>query len=262
MAIEEKAYEAVRNIDRNDLVKPGGEKEILKVLNIAYKKDDMVDKLTKAIDFFTIGKEKSESMREFIVRYERVAHECEKVGGGKMSKELMGSRLLHGARLSSVDQHIVLGACSLEGYEYETVKKVLGRVFQEMKDESKGERGELGWLGKTQTEKKCFKCGEGGHFAKDCKSKWKCYKCNEEGHIAKQCGKNKREFKCFICNSKEHGMGECPENWKNKGKVEAEKGETVMWSRFDETCSDSDMGRDAIEGVLDTGCNTTLCGEL
>jgi hypothetical protein len=163
--------------------------------------------------------------------------------------------------LSETDQHIVLGACSLEGYEYETVKKVLGRVFQEMKKEPSNERGEREWLVNNQSERKCFKCNEGGHFARECKAKWKCYKCNEEGHIAKNCGSKKKDFKCFICNSKEHGVSECPDNWKNKGKKD-NKEEVVMWSRLDKQNDDKEIGLESIEGVLDTGCNTTLWGEL
>lgn len=42
-----------------------------------------------------------------------------------------------------------------------------------------------------EKEDRCFKCGEKGHFIKQCKKKYKenvlCFKCKRKGHISSEC---------------------------------------------------------------------------
>jgi hypothetical protein len=263
LSLQNNAYEAVREIERSELLGSGGVKTIMDKLDSVYKKDEMMDRMKKAVDFFSVKKSKEESMREYIVRYEKIVSECESVGGGKMSEELKGSHVMYGAQLSSTEQQIVLGACSLGGYNYDTIKMVLGRVFQETNPGVKKERE---WLGEESKKVvKCYKCGNPGHLARECRKEIKCFKCNKEGHFARACTeKMNQDFHCYVCGSIDHAANKCPDSWKNKKDKEQSVKEKVLWAGQDQNVKtrEDEYDLEKIEGVIDTGCNKTLCGEL
>jgi len=52
----------------------------------------------------------------------------------------------------------------------------------------------------------CRKCGEEGHFAKDCSQPDKCFKCKQEGHKSNEC---ELPDTCFKCKKEGHMAADC-----------------------------------------------------
>src|SRR5215469_5357384 len=248
LALRGRAYDAVEDIDREILKDRGGEKEVFRRLDKMYLKDSRMNKIEKAFEYFKIEKKAEETMKEFIVRYEKAGKACESVGGGKMSEELKGSHLLGGAGLNKMELHIVLGACGSEEYNFETVRNALGRIFQEDKNAI------------DKKQKECF--GEEGKKMNPLNKygkRAKCLKCRSEEHFDKDCPKS--QTFCYICKSKEHWAKDCSRNWNNqeKNKEQKRNEEVYLLGESAEEKKETEMNH--LEAILDTGCNRTVCGE-
>jgi len=68
-----------------------------------------------------------------------------------------------------------------------------------------------GRSGGSGTPSKCFKCGDDGHFSRECPKGGadRCFNCQQEGHISRDCP-TKKKVTCFKCNEEGHMSRECP----------------------------------------------------
>jgi len=69
----------------------------------------------------------------------------------------------------------------------------------------------------------CFKCGESGHFSRECPKAGGggggdgCFKCGQSGHFSRECPKGGGARGCFKCNDTRHMSRDCPNNGGGRG---------------------------------------------
>lgn len=131
MSLKGKALAVTEGMDREVLKKTGGGKMILTKLDEAYMRDTLMDNYGKMKDFFKIERESGETMRDFIMRYEKVELECSKAVGKSMFEgEAKGFHVLEQANLTDNQKQMVLAACGNGKLEYGTVAQIMKRIFE------------------------------------------------------------------------------------------------------------------------------------
>lgn len=258
VALRSKALEATCDIDRKELCSDKGVELIFAQLDKLYRKDKVLEEYGALRNYLRIEKTGTESMKEYINRYEKVADKCKKMTGTELSGKMKGCHLLEMANLKETDKKLVISACGIEEIKYDVVAKVLCRTFEgidqveESKDwfgaEARGasNRGEYGgqrgWRGKRTNPR-----GRGGWITR-----------------------------CVLCRSQYHWVKECPQNFENKEKTNLyDKKVEEKQTREEEPSTKAETSTvymstvegiedpwGSVEGVLDTGCNSSVCGEL
>lgn len=259
MSLEGRAAEIGNNVERETLKLKTGAEVLLEKLDEAYSKDTTMENYGKMRNFYGIKRDNGEDIKDFLVRYEIASKDCERALGRKMfDGEVEGFHVMEQASLTENQKQMVLAACGTGKLEYKKVVGVMRRVFESMKVEEHDTWWErdsgLGWRGRGYMRGRGRGMKRGGRGEKNPR--------NREGNITT----------CAICKSEWHWARECPKNYNNRGK-EAEKifeeekeerKETVYRGREQEK-SKRGLTEDwweGVEAILDTGCKSTLCGEL
>ena len=247
MSLRGKALEVTEGIEREKLKGEDGPKVILEKLDEVFQKDTLMENYSKMKTYFKIEREASEKMRDFLIRYEKAESECRKaVGKSIFEGEAKGFHVIEQANLTENQKQMVLAACGQGKLEYNKVSQVMKRIFEGL-----GNKEENEWLGSEGYVN--LGRGRGSHRSRGRGSRGRDGRnpVNREGKVTQ----------CVICRSEWHWARDCPENIQNKKKVESsqEKEEKVYIGRVSTVDEES---WEEIDAILDTGCKSTVCGEL
>lgn len=238
MALEGKALDIAMGMDRDELKKTSGGGILLDKLDGVYRKDKVMETYSKVRSYLKIERGEKETIEEYLFRYDKVAEECKKATGGRgmMEGEVKGCHLLEQAKVTETQKQMVLAACGGDKLDYNLVSKMMKRIFEGLVEK---ETKEDGWWER--------KDNKGGTY----------YKEGRKGRGGQQW----QRTWCVICRTGGHSTRDCPKHYLNRGggKERKEEEKEVV---FAVELQDNDDDWDGVEGILDTGCNTTLCGEL
>lgn len=246
MSLKGKALEVTEGIDRDELKDSEGSKIILSKLDEVYLKDTLMENYSKMKNYFKIERESSEKMRDFIIRYEKAESECSRALGKSMLEgEAKGFHVLEQSNLTEDQKQMVLAACGQEKLEYKTVSQIMKRIFEGLGNKEEGE-----WLG----SEGCANFGKG----------WKNQRYRGKVNRGRG-GRNplNREGKvtlCAICKSEWHWARDCPQNFQNKKKSETGQEEEKVY--IGKVSKIEEESWEEVDAILDTGCKSTVCGEL
>ena len=207
-------------------------------------------------------------MSDFLVRYEKLETECKKALGRSMLEgEAKGFHVLEQANISENQKQMVLAACGTKKLEYATVKQILKRVFENL-GESEKEDCYTGYTATSYQDRgrNRFRGRRGGVEGGSISSSSRGFNRGRGGRGRNPVNREGKVTLCAICGSEWHWARDCPENYANKSKKEEGEGkkdgghtEKVYFSNTES----SEMEKwNEIDLVLDTGCESTICGEL
>lgn len=260
MSLKGRALEVTEGIDRMELKKADGHKIILKKLDEAFKKDTLMDNYGKMKKYFKIERESGETMREFIIRYEKEELECRRAIGKSMFEgEAKGFHVLEQAHLSENQKQMVLAACGQGKLDYDVVSQIMKRIFEGLgnKEDSEwwGSEGySNGWRGRGSS----YRSRSGGRGNRGGRGRGGKNPLNKDGKVSL----------CTLCRSEYHWARECPQNFMNKDKKERDSGVSQEQENAEEKVYVGEVSKvdeepwGEIDIILDTGCKSTVCGEL
>lgn len=259
-----RAWEVTEDLDRDKLKGSGGEKFILDTLDKIYKKDTLMENYEKMKKYFKIKRESGEEMKDYIFRYEKYARECSKMTSGRemFEGEAKAFHVLEQATLSEQQKQLVLSACGKDNLEYGNIVKIMRRIFEGVEKEKSEEvewlenhKGRINGTSSTSRGTVDGYRGRGGG-----RGVW-----NGRGGGKNPMNREGKTTTCTICKSEWHWAYDCPKNFKNRGYKENKKNEEegkkekIYISGI--TAEEEEEWGD-IEAILDTGCKSTVCGEL
>lgn len=283
LSLKGKALEVVEGMDREALKGKDGPKLILNKLDEVYLKDSLMENYGKMKTYFKIVRDNEEKMRDFILRYEKAELECTKAIGRKMFEgEAKGFHVLEQANLTENQKQMVLAACGDGKLEYDKVSQILKRIFEGLGSKENsvfGSKENSEWWGLEGqkgfgTEREYYRFGR-GRWARGRGGR---NPLNKDGKVTL----------CAICKSEWHWARECPQNVNNKKKFDSRNstgstetrgtgnkeervyvGEETKGNKckeekvyIGEVMGVDDEPWSEVDAILDTGCKSTVCGEL
>ena len=265
--LEGKALSVVRGLNIDVLKGKDGATKVLSKLDEFYKKERIFEINDRIAAFAAAERRKGESVKEFILRFEYLSDECEKLGVSLLaSGEAKGGFLLQKARISEDEKKMVLSACGLKSMDYSLVRPVLKRLFEDKDNDTEKDDG---WYGRSSDRGRQSSDREYGrdyveqNFRRDGKNPMR------NGVVSR----------CVICSSEYHWARNCPKNVVNRGRrgaSSATRAETSGTRQEIERVKTSNENADRIymasgddkeywedlEAILDSGCKSSVIGDI
>ena len=239
-----KAYEAVMSLQKDVIRGPKGGEEVLKKLDELFQKEQVWDNYDRLSGYLYIRRKKDESVRDYLSRYEFLEAECRKTGNSSIEGELRAVHLLESAGFAEQEENMIVSACGQQKLEFDLVRKTMKRIFDNVKAKKTNE--EEAWIeGQRKRE-----------FRREYRRE-PIRNANGKDGERKNPVRYGRVSTCAICGSEYHWARMCPKNIQNRGSTEKGTDEKVFAS-----CEvDKEYWGD-VEAILDTGCKSSLIGQI
>ena len=231
-ALEGKAMEITKDIDRILLKGKEGVKILMEKFKKVYKKDRLTEVYGKVRKMLNIERNKGESIRDFLIRYEKTEEECKGLVGNMFQAEVKGCHVIERAKITEAQKQMVISACGQDKLEYDLVSRIMRRVLEGV---GKEEEVDGEWWGRTEG-KRGSQYNYGARYSSYNNNSNAAYNSN----IRKRknpIGKNGEITKCAICRSEYHWAKECPDNFNNKRENEVTKKEVPDKNNDQKECS-------------------------
>ena len=285
LALEGKAREAVRDIDKQKLSSDEGASAIIEALEKVYLKDENTRAYLAFKNFYNFKRTAGMTIIDFITQYEKLYGEMKKFNM-VLPEAVQAFMLLNAVNIS--DEIEKLARATLTTITYNEMKAKILRIFAESSDEAEaapdvkeessevlytkyntfGKRGRgrgvrggrmnYRGIGNRSTEEKST-AEESGK---------ECFICKSKDHLSYRCPKNDNRLRCFACGSPEHLADKCPNRSEKKEDQSEQVNYTLMTLKYPALTPNegnnklSALVRDTLGmGLLDSGCTKTVVGE-
>lgn len=190
MALGDKAFEAVCNVEIDDVSKDDGVKRVFESLDGVFGKVKLRAKYDLILKYMRIQRKDGESIPEFVRRYENVESDCKKESNLEFSEDVKCVHLLEAANLEERQKEVVLAWIGKDDWKLVDFKKGLMNVSFVKDKEEKVTRDKKGddWYGNRSNY------GKGGGRMKNSLDKYgrikTCVICRSEYHLGWNCPYN------------------------------------------------------------------------
>ena len=131
LTLEDKAREAVLELDVGNIKDTNGVKNIIEKLDSLYKKDEAQVAYEAYDNFERFQRPSSMSIKDYIIEFERRLSKTKSLGTN-MSEDILAYRVLKSANIS--EHHQQLARATLSKFDYESMKKQLNKIFGDSPD--------------------------------------------------------------------------------------------------------------------------------
>ena len=266
-----RVFEKVCHLEIEELERKGreGVEEIFNLLDESFGIGNNKEKFDLLERYLGVKKEKSESMREYVNRYEQLEREIKEKGiGGNLTGDMRCFHLLKSAALEKEGEQLVVAYCGKGAWSFKDFKEGLINVMGGTETVERKEREKIWAVAEERKPRKNSK-NEFGQIKK-------CILCRSEWHLARECPergkgvrKEKKEEPAWVSIGRGRSMMRAMEEgrrevgvrrayYEERSEVRGE--DRAMGSKGTEREDEHNVYED-MWTIVDTGCEKSIIGE-